>query len=223
MTHRRYALYYTCPEGPLADMAAAWLGWDAANLEEKPHPELGLNAAEITERPRKYGFHATLKAPFRTADGVSAGLLSGALREFAQGQTPVTLDGLRVATLGSFIALVPAVRSDELDDLAASCVTQFDGFRAPLTADELTRRKRTRLTASQEALLDSWGYPYVLEEFRFHMTLTGPLPEPEPVATILRAHFAAVLPSPFVIDAVSICGEREDGRFEVIERVPLKG
>ncbi|MEL7299255.1 MAG: DUF1045 domain-containing protein [Pseudomonadota bacterium] len=223
MTHRRYALYYTCPEGLLADMAAAWLGWDAANREERPHPELGLNAAEITERPRKYGFHATLKAPFRLAVGASAASLSEALIAFAQTQEPVTLEGLRVATLGSFVALVPEMRSDALDDLAASCVTQFDSFRAPLTADELERRKRTRLTASQEALLGRWGYPYVLEEFRFHMTLTGPLPGPEPVAAILRAHFAAALPSPFVIDAVSLCGEREDGRFEVIERVPLKG
>ena len=38
-----------------------------------------------------------------------------------------------------------------------------------------TQHGKSGLTDRQEALLTQWGYPYVMEEFRFHITLTGAL------------------------------------------------
>ena len=35
--------------------------------------------------------------------------------------------------------------------------------------------RHPNLTPGQDALLQVWGYPYVLEHFRFHLSLTGPL------------------------------------------------
>src|SRR5262249_54746601 len=55
------------------------------------------------------------------------------------------------------------------------CVTAFDNFRSPVTPEERRRRLGAGLTNRQIENLDRWGYPYVLEDFRFHMTLTGPV------------------------------------------------
>ncbi|MEO1797516.1 MAG: DUF1045 domain-containing protein [Pseudomonadota bacterium] len=223
MRYSRFALYFTCPPGALADAGSAWLGWDIAQGQSVPHPATPKEAARLTERPRKYGFHATLKPPFRLAPGANKEGLHDMLRSFAAQQAPMTLPALTVRQIGRFVALVPAAPSPALQDLAAACVTHFESCRAPLTEDDLARRRAGTLSARQEELLVTYGYPYVLDEFRFHMTLTGPLDEPEPVAAALQTHFAPVVPEPFVIDAVSLCGERDDGRFDAIDRVPLTG
>jgi hypothetical protein len=45
----------------------------------------------------------------------------------------------------------------------------------PLTEEELTRRRKAELTPEQDKLLVDWGYPWVLDEFNFHFSLTGSL------------------------------------------------
>ena len=74
--------------------------------------------------------------------------------------------------IGGFVAIVPATPSPGLDELAADCVTGFERFRLPMTAQERSRRLAAGLSQHQTANLERWGYPYVFEEFRFHMTLT---------------------------------------------------
>ncbi|WP_371055283.1 DUF1045 domain-containing protein [Rhodosalinus sp. K401] len=227
MGWRRYAIYFT-PEGALAERGAAWLGWDAAAGAARAHPGLsGLPRPvdEITARPRAYGFHATLKPPFRLAAGCSEADLGAALEAFAAGRPAVVLDGLEVARLGRFLALRPAGDAAALSALAAAVVEGLDPFRAPPADDEIARRRAARLTPRQEALLARWGYPYVMEEFRFHMTLTGPL-GPDELAqteTVLARHFAPVLPAPFVADAVTLLAEDDAGRFHHLHRYTLTG
>lgn len=131
-------------------------------------------AASIAE-PRRYGFHATLKPPFVLADGATEAVLAAALDAFAREQRPFDAPGLVVARIGRFVALVPGAPAPALHALADECVRVFDRFRAPPTREETARRQRTDLSPRQRALLDRWGYPYVFEEYRFHMTLTGPL------------------------------------------------
>ena len=92
----RYAVYYTPEPGPLADFGAAWLGWDIATGAEVAHPDLpGLPrpVAELTATPRKYGFHGTVKPPFRLAEGHDAEGLELAAQHLATRLEPVTLDG----------------------------------------------------------------------------------------------------------------------------------
>lgn len=223
---KRYAIYYAPEPGPLADLAAHWLGWDAAAGRALPHPDLaGLPrpVAEITETPRKYGFHGTIKPPFRLAPGQTAEALHRACADLATRLAPVTLDGLHLSQLGGFLALTPQGDARALADLAATVVRDLDAFRAPPTEAEIARRRPERLTARQRALLDQWGYPYVMEEFRFHLTLTGDLgtPEASAVAAALRPHLAPHLPRPFVIRDLCLFGEATDGMFRILHRYTL--
>lgn len=224
--HTRYALYFTLPETPLSKFGAAWLGWDVGTGTAGAHPEMpGVDVARITERPRKYGMHATLKPPFRLAEGQSLGALEAALAAFTAKTPSVRLDGLALTRLGGFLALTPEGDVAALNALAGRLVTEFDSFRAPAPEAELARRRAAGLTAAQEANLVQWGYPYVLDEFRFHITLSTRLEEEDGamVSEALAPRLAPLLPRPFEIDAISIAGEREDGFFELLGRMPLKG
>lgn len=227
---KRYAVYYAPPAGEFWDHASQWLGWDAARGQAQVPPDLGLadlglDPAAITTDPRKYGFHGTLKPPFRLAPGMTPAALHQALADLAAELAPVRLDGLRLASLGGFLALVPEGDTAGLETLAATVVTALDPFRAALTETEIAKRRPDRLTPRQRALLDQYGYPFVLEEFRFHLTLTDRLPADQAgaVAAILSAHVAPVLPQPFVINDLCLFGESGDGRFHLIHRYTLSG
>jgi hypothetical protein len=87
------------------------------------------------------------------------------------------LPSLEVASLSRFLALRPATVSPELQALADDCVTEFDYFRQRAGEDELGRRRAAGLSGRQEELLTRYGYPYVLDQFRFHLTLTERLAE----------------------------------------------
>jgi putative phosphonate metabolism protein len=182
MSTPRYAIYFV----PRADAAlyrfgASMLGYDCYSGADVT-PPAGTEAfawPEIVREPRTYGFHATLKAPFRLAEGVSEGDLDQAFASKVAGLAPVLVGDLVLREIGAFIALVPKVQCPALDRLAATCVEAFDRFRAPMTDAERARRLASNLSAPQIEHVDRWGYPYVFEEFRFHMTLTGPLPLPE--------------------------------------------
>jgi hypothetical protein len=129
---------------------------------------------DITAEPRRYGFHGTLKAPFRMAAGHDVEKLKAALEDFAKRFSPVLVP-LEIARLGRFVAFIPVLTSEPLDRLAGEVVASFDPFRRPLDEAERIKRLNAGLTPRQTALLDRWGYPYVFDEFRYHMTLTGPL------------------------------------------------
>ncbi|MEI4469923.1 DUF1045 domain-containing protein [Frigidibacter sp. MR17.24] len=224
---RRYAVYWAPPAGDLADFTARWLGWDAAAGRERAHPALpGLPqpVAELTDTPRKYGFHGTLKPPFRLVDGADPARLCAAVERLAAGLAPVRLQGLRLARLGRFLALVPEGDTAGLAALAATLVRELDPWRAPLTTEDILRRHAARLNPGQKALLDRWGYPYVMDEFRFHLTLTGALAdeaEAEAVAVALEPEIAPYLPRPLEIEDICLFGEAEDGRFHILHRYPL--
>ena len=223
MSYARFAVYFVPPPGALADFGAAWLGWDVARGEAARQPDVpGL--AEITSAPRKYGFHGTLKPPFRLAGGRNAAGLAAAAGALAEATVPARCAGLGLARIGRFLALTPLGDGAEISRLAASLVAGLDAFRAPPGPDELARRRSVGLTAGQEALLARWGYPYVMEEFRFHLTLTGPLPETglSHWEDILRARLPP-LPAPFIVDEVALVGERADGRFDLLHRYALTG
>jgi hypothetical protein len=121
--------------------------------------------------------------------------------------------------------VIPAWHSDELQQLAADCVTAFDAFRAPLTAEDLARRKPERLTERQRDYLDRWGYPYVMEEFRFHMTLTGRLNDERrgPIVAWLRQRFATLDLTTLAIDRIALFRQEDAAsRFRSIGSWPLR-
>jgi putative phosphonate metabolism protein len=214
----RYAIYFTPPpQAPLTEAAVRWLGRDAfSDGETTPAASSGLTAEEIlaaTAEPRRYGFHATLKAPFRLAKGLSEAQLVAALEGFCAARAPFAGPRLALKEPGGFVALMPAEPSPDLDRLAADVVEAFDPFRAPLTDAEVARRRPERLTLAQRANLERWGYPYVFGEFRFHMTLTNALPDEERPRFIgaLRVRFAPLLDAPLPVEGLALFREPEPG------------
>lgn len=178
----RFATYFA-PEsgGALEDFGRRVLGRDALGASDVEQPALDGIApgllAELTAEPRRYGFHATLKPPIRLAEGTGYEAFRLAARRLAEAQREFAIPGLKLAAIGgengAFLALVPDGPCPELEDLAARCVRDLDPFRALPSESELARRRARGLTPRQDELLTAWGYPYVFEQFRFHLTLTG--------------------------------------------------
>jgi len=227
----RYAIYYApAPDDPLTLAAAAWLGRDAFGRGPGPGPSVpGFSPEEVETRTvdaRRYGFHATLKAPFRLAEGRSAAELAEALARFAQETAPATLAGLALADLDGFFALVPAEPSPALDALAARIVEGFEPFRAPLTSEEMAKRRPERLSPRRRLYLERFGYPLVLEEFEFHMTLTDRLPPEEraKMRAALEQVFSPALLGPRAVDRLALFREDRPGApFAAEAMFPLGG
>lgn len=182
--------------------------------------------AAITEEPARYGFHATLKAPFRLERSATGQDLLDAVERFAGTRRPVAVPEMTVNTIGNFVALAPAPPPPGLPELAAACVEVFDPFRAPMEQAELDRRRRAPLTPREDELLRRWGYPYVMDAFRFHMTLTGPLAEPDRagIRQALAALFEPLTARPVVIDALTVFDQPQPGApFRIAARFPFAG
>ena len=221
----RYALYLM-PEGTLGAFGEDWLGWDAARGVALPAPD-GAPAdwEAIAAEPRRYGFHATIKPPFRLAEGCTADALGAAVAGLCADLAPVDCAGLKLSAIEGFLALVPEGETAALDTFAARVVAALDGFRRPAEAGEIARRRAAGLTAGQEANLVRWGYPYVMEEFRAHFTLTGRLPSARgaEVAAHLATRLATVPLCPFQVDSLCLAGEMVGGGFRLLHRYALSG
>jgi putative phosphonate metabolism protein len=223
----RYAVFYApAPQTPLWRFGSETIGYDAVtgtDLDQGTIPVADWHA--LTEEPRRYGFHATLKAPFSLRDGVAEADLLDAVAGFARARACFSVPHLQVASVGSFIALVPRERSPALDGLAADCVRAFDRFRAPLSAADRARRLKSRLSDRQIRHLEDWGYPHVFEDFRFHMTLSGPLPVDllDAARTALAERYAP-LAAGLPVEAISVFRQAERSqRFRVIGRFAFEG
>jgi putative phosphonate metabolism protein len=229
MSAPRYAIYFVpAPETALYQAGAALLGYDVYSGKPLPFPGgLALDHdgwLALTSEPRTYGFHATLKAPFRLAPGRRAEELAAQLETFAGiAREPVVIVPA-VRTIGSFAALVPAASCPALDALAADCVRAFDGFRAPLSDGERRKRLATPLSDRHRENLEQWGYPYVFEDFRFHMTLTGSIAPPgrEAVLACLRWSLGAIEGRPLAVDRVALlCQPDRNTPFHLLASAPL--
>lgn len=209
----RVALYYA----PAADdaLALAAASWFAA-------PERLAIGAEA----RRYGFHATLKPPFRLRDGCGWEEVLAAAHDLARGIAPFPLPRLDVADLDGFLALRETEPSPALQALADAAVAELDHLRAPPTPAEIARRNPERLRPAQRRMLERWGYPHCFATWFFHMTLSRRLDAAEharwrPEAA---AHFAAALGLSRRVAAISLLVEPEQGAaFSEVARVPLRG
>ncbi len=207
MNGPRYAVYFAPPQGSeLECTCSALLGRCARTKKILEQPNLpGIAPARLTEltaSPRHYGLHGTLKPPFFLTQSTSEADLLDAVDTLAASREAFHLPPLKLETIESFLALTPSASCPELEDLARTCVIDLDGFRRPPGVEELARRRKSGLTPEQDRLLMRWGYPYVLEEFRFHLTLTGRIEDPYERA-LARTGIAALL-APFANHCVSV-------------------
>jgi putative phosphonate metabolism protein len=225
----RYAIYFAPQEGSqLHQSASLWLGRDAVAgvLTEPELPPTISHAAwrATTEDPRRYGFHATLKPPFQLATGASAEALKDSLQKFSDSHKAFRLPPLTLGTLGHFLALILSAPSPCLHQLAAECVRDLDPFRAPSDAADLAKRVRPSHNLAEQQNLIRWGYPYVLDTWKFHMTLTNSL-KPEELE-LSREHiaerFSEVCNQPLLCDSICLFEEPTPGApFLLTARFPL--
>ncbi len=224
----RYAIYYA-PESDsdLGRFGQAWL-----NHQDQPGLRGGssnpISAARIkalTEGPRRHGFHGTLKPPFELNPTHRREGLLAAARVFARSLSPVEIPPLELAVIGQFIAFTPIAESAALEKLAAACVRAFEGFRMPMSKEQEESYKLNKLTVHQEQMLEHWGYPYVMEEFSFHMSLTDRIDsdkERQSLMEMLKELAQPVLGKPILIrDLVVFAQDAIDAPMSVIERFPF--
>ena len=227
----RYAIYAVPdPASLLFLRASRWLGWDSVaaaaaqfpQRHELDNPE-SLDIELITRTPRKYGFHGTVKPPMRLAEGHDEAMLIAKAGKLASTLAPVTIPSMEIAVMGRFIALMPAKPNAGLAALASSVVTGLDELRRPADDTEMETRRASGLSARQEELLREWGYPYVLDEFRFHMTLSGRQdPDEVPMVQAMLAQWIGpFVAEPLFIERLAIMGEAKDGQFRLITWLPL--
>jgi putative phosphonate metabolism protein len=214
----RFAIYYAPGAAePLWSKAAEWLGRDPLTGATLDGPLTGTTRDALFDRSvsaRRYGFHATIKAPMTLAEGKSRTELEAALDAFAAETEPVAIGKLKLQLIDGFLALIPAEQTSELTDFAANVVEAFEPFRARPSAAERERRlKGGHLSERQIELMDRFGYPYVFEQFGFHMTLTDRLPEHEREAYSRAAveHFGALAEAETMLDRLVLFHEPEPG------------
>lgn len=213
----RFAIYFApAATSNLWERAATWLGRDAADGNLFDGPVAGIDRdrlLNLTQSANRYGFHATVKAPMALAEDTDEAALRAALGAFAARHHPLELGRLKLTSLQGFLALMVDGENEALQDFAAHVVEDFDPFRAPMTVKDRAARAKG-LTERQLELLDAYGYPYVFEEFRFHMTLTDRLSEADAADITAAAHtwFAPVLEEPLVLDRLSLFIEHEAGK-----------
>lgn len=226
----RYAIYFAPdPSSALWQAGSRWLGRDAIDGMRYPPPDVpGLTpprVAQITEAPRRYGFHATLKAPFALAEGRSLESLLAEVDRFAAREARIALGRLRVAELGGFLALVLAPDAiAQVQAFAQRVVEAFDPWRLPLDDAERARRGADRLDARGRELLERWGYPLTEERFTFHVTLTRALSAGERTAVepVVRSALGEALAAPVKLDAIAVFEERDAEReFHLMHRAAL--
>lgn len=226
----RYAIYFMPPpQSPLWTFGSSAIGYDAVSCKTCALPEHPVyadsRARNWVSEPARYGFHATLKAPFELRVGTSEQDLLAAARAFAANHETVILDRLVLSTVSDrFIALVEDQPNPTLAALADDCVRDFEPFRAPLSAADIARRLERPMSERRRANLDRWGYHLVFEDFRFHMTLTGSLDAATlaHLKSVLTSLYAEVDPRPFAVDAIAVFRQpSRDGPFHMLERFAL--
>jgi hypothetical protein len=225
----RYAIYFVPqPSSRLYQYGSSILGYDSYTGGSIGFPDAfgAVNWNELSATPRAYGFHATLKAPFHLAPSCTEPQLVNALQNFAALGHAGHSFRPALRELEDFIAVVPQKAEASLDALAASCTTIFDAYRAPMSQQERARRLASGLSQVQIQNLDRWGYPFVLSEFRFHMTLTGAVPQRRKkaiLAVLLNGfHHMKVEPS-IAIDRLALMKqETPKAPFRVLDQAVLK-
>ncbi len=177
--HRHAAYFAPAEHSPLAQLGAQWLGRCAQSRLALRQPEFPTISPETlracTAAAARYGWHATMKAPFALKLGVEMDAVPKAFSSLAQSKKALTLPPLTLRHMGDYLALVPDASFSALQELAFDCVRALHPLAAPLSDQQLVQRRLTPLTASQDAMLLQWGYPFVGDEFQWHMTLTSSL------------------------------------------------
>jgi hypothetical protein len=230
MTNSRYAICFAPEQGsPLEAVGCNWLGRDKnggfTDIRTKVSGITPERLAALIKGPRSYGLHGTLKPAFELRAGATEGGLIAVAETLARSFSPFKIPALELGEIGYIVSLVPESSSDALEDIATACVRAFDGFRRPLSDQEEQSYKRNRLTVHQRQMLEHWGYPYVMEEFDFHISLTEPVIDEDERAALMKAAdraAAQVLRKPLIMRELTLFSQKSaDSSMSIIARFPF--
>lgn len=224
----RYAVYFSPPEADdLSKFSAGWFGWNAHNGKSVSYPileNLNYDLSDITKEQYRYGFHGTLKPPFLLVDTKNLNDLKFALVELSKSIKKFEIPSISLKVLDRFVAIVPTTESKELTILAKKCVEKLDDFRQVESAKKIQRRRSTGLSKSEEYNLTRWGYPHVMDNFQFHLTMSGRLKPAvlKNVIEVLNSELQGVLNKPLPIGEICLFGENaSNGNFQIIQKFSL--
>jgi hypothetical protein len=210
----RYAIYFTPHPGTaLAAFGRSWFGRANDGITLQAFSDAGLSGtsfAKIAAAPGRYtGLHALFRAPFALRDGMGPEALKSRLTTFAARRKPVETGPLTLSRAGRFLVLRPVEATPALEWLAAQCVGAFEDFAAPPSDTEREEHASPHLSDYQRLLLESFGDPFVLSEYRFAITLTGPLDAAhlERVAQALWPVLEEICASGVTVDGLSLFGD----------------
>ena len=230
-TYRHAAYFSPALDSQAWQLGSHWLGRNAHQLVAIKQPEFkGLSAQffeQVTRAPRLYGWHATLKAPFELNSNVSLEDLRNAFKKLSFDSVNAFHVPMKLDDMGDFLALVPSHYSQELQALADICVHALHPLALPLSEAEIQRRSSSGLTARQHELLAQWAYPFVMDQFQFHMTIKGSLKDCDPqhkdgLKAAAIEWFAPILENGMNIDAVTwFSQDQKHGDFRWVERFEL--
>ncbi len=236
--HYRYAIYFIPEKNSiLYRLGSALLGYDiyAGKSVEKPSIALpsGISAQELVAGVQHYGLHATVVAPFFLNE-TSEKELVHSVNYFCQSNQPVIFPRVKVHLHQGFMAVCPAETENTeqtaytpMQALAAKAVRFFYPLRKAPSDAEINSRLGAGLSTRQMEYLKRWNYPYVFEEYSFHITLTGMVNENDVpcLNTVLYNYLEEALAEPLIIDRLCICrqevaknhveGEKHKGSFTV--------
>jgi len=227
---QRFAIYFA-PEidSNLHSIGSQWLGRDSSSGKSIMQPNIkGISSSyfySVTKTPRRYGFHATLKAPFRLNKEFTSKDLCSQIQRLSALSKPFAMN-LKVGKLGNFIALMMDPNEQKMQNLASKLVENLDQFRAPLHQKEIDKRRMSNLNTSEDKNLLKWGYPYVFNDFRFHMTLTEKIPcrsDQEFMVNAASSHFSADLDRATKVNSISLFfQESSEADFLQIQQFPFE-
>lgn len=205
----RYAIYFSpASQSQLAFFGETCLGRTAQRIRDTQTSSTFSDRERwlaLTEKPAHYGFHATLKAPFELRNGSTEEQLIQCAQNFALNETAIELKTLGPRQLSHFLALTLDQQTQTLSAFAQRCVEVFDAFRQPLSEADRQRRLQQSLSERQIELMDSFGYPFVAEQFRFHMTLSGKLgKEDGDFVEWVSANYDSVVADTPVLDRIAL-------------------
>lgn len=223
----RYALYCTPSTGHrLLQLVEPWFARSAfgSDVEADAGPFSADEHKALTETRARYGFHATMKAPFHLAEGFDADVLPVMLKGLATRQSAMEVGKLQVSRFGRYLALAPVKQPQALTDLAQTVVEAFEPARAPLSDHDLARRNKPNLSERNRELLLRWGYAATEENFKFHMTLAGPVDGDllDRAQDYLTELLAPALAAPFILDTLALFAEpNPPGPFDIVAEASL--
>ena len=233
--YSRYAIYYAPPkESSLEEFGRYWFGWDPLNakLINNKHRINYLNRFGIKNLinidknvliPKKYGFHGTLIPPFKLNKNYSTNTLFKKTEEIAKKFKKFKFYKFKLKKMNNFYAFVQNKKNNNINKLSNRLVRELFKFRSPLSKKEIDRRNPSKLSKLQLNILYKWGYPYIMSEFNFHMTLASEVTGNKLYFELkkIEKNKEIILNEINNFDKIYIFGENQKGMFENLENFSL--